>query len=776
MASGPQTPMVEPQTFSYAQAAKGRSPSFSSLPQSGKAVSETADTMSKGGIHANGKPSNDSTKITNPRRASEGQVAKDALSDKGSKSKSSSEHVAQKSANSTPPTPQYKQDASIQPTISMPPSPDFGSVSASALLKEDDLSATPNDSSDATWDKQSQVSQNGEKTSSKGDVDKEEVKSAAWEQVQSQPILKEAPLPSVNVWQKRALDQQAKVGKDTKAQLPQAVIVPLFNHKAGQSITAKKENNIDSAKQDSKKPKPSAQKNEDGMTSPGSKDSWKYSDRRYRNGDEGKVICSIIIFSIIYDVKIEKISTRGPRGVENVKPTSIAPPPPGDAMSWPTFENAQNEDKRKTQEKPEKGEKEKTPKPHGKEKWVPVPYVPTAVFNTPLPPSRRGGRPPRGGREGNIRGGHAPQGSIGGEKQLPGLSSPTGASMSSTNEQAKGDMGPPRAVTLTPKPRRAASAGPPLFREQRKDTEVNAQEKANEVSSNEPRPSQSTHVGTAESRRASTATQTDGPNHGRRLSSSSTWTKGAMQQGRKPLPSHMDFEDRSRNPNDHAHPKSAGLERKIDASMRPPDFFRESNGYPHHRERVDSRSDRGRGGFRGNRGGPNGFNGNHPINGQIFPNGHSANPGVPIPKAQSYNERQLSQPSIGSFNSPQRERSYRTGTRSQSIPNPPVYGRYPNGPQSATQILPPLQTHAMSMYDYDPNHPAVMSAMPYPPYIEQMPLLGMVQMQMYVHLHTLLSLCILILAGSITSRWTIFAKICSYESTWIRRGLCSSVS
>ena len=493
----------------------------------------------------------------------------------------------------------------------------------------------------------------------------------------------------------------------------------------------KKENNPDAAKQDSRKAKSVGQKGEDGVSSPGSKESWKQGDRKYRNVDEGKVT-SYIIFTFTYRwVAVDKSIARGARGVENVKPLSTAPPPPGDAMSWPTFDSAQSEDKRKTQEKPEKAEKEKTLKPHGKEKWVPVPYVPTAIFNTPLPPSRRGGRPARGGRDGNVRGGHVSQGSISGDKQSPSLSSPTGAPISSANEQTKGDMGPPRPGPLVPKPRRAASAGPPLSREQKKDTEANAQEKANEVSSNEPRLAQDASAGTTEGRRASTATQTDGPNHSRRLSSSSTWTRGAMQQNRKPMPSHMDFEDRSRNPSDHAHPKSAGFERKGDASMRPPDFFREPNGYPHHRERVDSRSERGRGGFRGARGGANGFNGNHSVNGQTFPNGHSANPGVPISKAQSYNERHLSQPSIGGpYNSPQRERAYRTGTRSQSIPNPPVYGRYPNGPQSATQVLPPLQTHAVGMYEYDPSHPSIMSAMPYPPYIEQMQLLGMVQMQM----------------------------------------------
>ena len=98
----------------------------------------------------------------------------------------------------------------------MPSSPDFSNASASTVPKEDDLSATPNDSSDATWDKQSQASQNGEKASSKGDVDKDETKSVTWEQAPSQPVLKEAPVPAVNIRQKRAIDQQPRPGKDPK--------------------------------------------------------------------------------------------------------------------------------------------------------------------------------------------------------------------------------------------------------------------------------------------------------------------------------------------------------------------------------------------------------------------------------------------------------------------------------------------------------------------------------------------------------------------------------
>ena len=107
------------------------------------------------------------------------------------------------------------------------------------------------------------------------------------------------------------------------------------------------------------------------------------------------------------------------RGQPSAQAASL-PPPVEDAVAWPTPETAiETEDRRKssqdTNEKPEA-------KPTGtkqQKKWTQVPFVPTAVFNTPLPPAaaKRGGRGSlRGGREGTGRGGHTGQGSISGDR------------------------------------------------------------------------------------------------------------------------------------------------------------------------------------------------------------------------------------------------------------------------------------------------------------------------------------------------------------------------
>lgn len=125
-------------------------------------------------------------------------------------------------------------------------------------------------------------------------------------------------------------------------------------------------------------------------------------------------------------------------------------PPVGDATSWPTPQVAQGEEKRKAQEKTEKSEKgDKSPvsRSHGKEKWMPVPYVPTAVFNTPLPSAgRRGGRAARGGRDGGRSGAHGPG------------SSPELAKQSASADRGRNESNAARANSLPAQPRRSNSA------------------------------------------------------------------------------------------------------------------------------------------------------------------------------------------------------------------------------------------------------------------------------------------------------------------------------
>jgi la-related protein 1 len=425
--------------------------------------------------------------------------------------------------------------------------------------------------------------------------------------------------------------------------------------------------------------------------------------------------------------------------VQKLATPSMSPlPPPRDTMSWPTPDNAQGEERKKVHERGEKSEKEKTPaKPHGKEKWVPVPFVPTPVFNTPLPLGRRGGgRGPRGSRDGSGgRGGHIPHGSISGTTatEKPSTSGSGGAVVNPLAgvDRSRREMGPPpRPGQSIQKPKRAVSAGPPAVREQqRKATDPLLHERNGESLVNEPRQTQDNQTASTESRRASTATQTETPQHTQQPSP--VGSRNDNYGPRRQFQSQNDRDNGSQiSSADHAHPRS-GPERRTEGSMRAPENSRDYNGIPHTRDRGDGRPERGRGGFRG-RGGYNGFGSTHTTNGQTIQGGQSNQPAsssFSSSKSQSFNERHASQPQVAPF--VPRERGHRSNSRSQSIPNATGFGRFTNGgPPQAAQHLPALQTDLANMYGYQPGHPAIMSAMPYQPYIEQMQLIGMVQIQM----------------------------------------------
>lgn len=109
-----------------------------------------------------------------------------------------------------------------------------------------------------------------------------------------------------------------------------------------------------------------------------------------------------------------RTAPRGFRGANGEDRAGFEAPGPvaSNTSSWPTPETAANG--MKTQANVEKLENKKeengTNKPRQKEKWVPVPYVPTVAFETPLPiRGGRGGRAggSRGGRDGAARGNHS---------------------------------------------------------------------------------------------------------------------------------------------------------------------------------------------------------------------------------------------------------------------------------------------------------------------------------------------------------------------------------
>ncbi|MCJ1268708.1 hypothetical protein MMC22_008596 [Lobaria immixta] len=712
-------------SFSYAQAAKGRSPLLPSTLPFGKVPTEPVDTSER-------RTSVPESKITAiDSRQTEGQAGK--TPEEGSAKVGPVPTVASSGASEahTKPAVQHppqQPEAHPQVAASTPSSPSYGTASTSTLPKEDETLSAANGSSDSTWDKQSQGSrngqnaQNGSRSIEKNENDKEQGTTPTWdEESPASASLKEAPPPAVNFWQHR------KELQDAKAKTIQSTSVPLKSVNApGGSMTQSKDpkssdNTSDPRKHDSKKkakPIPGNLEEKPGVGA--GRESSKLNEAKTRGGEE------------------EKGGRRTSRTLEADKlvPAVVAsPPPPGDATSWPTPDSAQGEEKKRAQERAEKGEKEKTPaaKPHGKEKWMPVPYVPTAVFNTPLPPARRGGRPARGGREGGHRAGSATHGPAGTEKTS---TSPTDGSAApvpaNANERGRAELS---SSKNSARPKRAASAGPATVREQRKAADSNTTEKPKEAGTSPTKINQTPGPAAYESRRSSAATQTDDPKFRR---SSTIPNQHTNDSGHNVAKFSQNTDDRPQTQHQEMQTNARAVpDRRGEGSGRLSDQ-RDFHGHMSNRERGEGRAERGRGNYRGRGAGNHGFSNSGQASTQSFPHGHpSQNQGTTshqMSKSQNNHERHASHSQGAPYNQSQPiPRSLRSNSRSQSIPNSAPYGRFSNGsngPHPGPPHLSNLQTDIANAYAYQPGQQGVMSAMPYNAYMEQLSLFSMVSMQM----------------------------------------------
>lgn len=398
-------------TFSYAQAAKGiTSPVSVSKPASGSAT-PAKDDDSKGPI----------TSI-----AQVNSWADDAETESSTEQPTTNGESQATTLKSTKPAESLEASTT-----------DLDSLSASTATKDDDASSQPNASSESTWDNKSQASTSVDKTvepvqktsekperSEKGRKGKKgekgEKKEAEKEKEPPKP-LKEAPLPTVNIWQQRA-DQQKSHVKPAAA--------PLTN---GASKKSSAEGRPSTAEN---KPKV---RDEDKAASL-RKDTRADADKK---GGKGKP----------FD-KDAKLSS-----------SAMPLPPTQDQESWPTPETAVDEDRKKAQEKTEKERKDSAPNgTTGKHEWVKVPYTPSVVFSTPLPNaanSRRGGRPGgRGGAQSSGRpAGFGANGVGSSEKDA------STADAVSNGEQPKREVNGV-AGDASPKSKRSGSATSPTLKEQ----------------------------------------------------------------------------------------------------------------------------------------------------------------------------------------------------------------------------------------------------------------------------------------------------------------------
>ena len=691
-------------TLTYALAAKGRSPSVPSLPPNGKALSDaTEDGLKRSSSSGSRDATANSTKAPTKRTASEIQVpqVEDVKADE------EEQHVQHNEvkdvtkpddAAGKPPS-----TAQPQPMTSTPSSPEYGVTSTSSLPKEDDAFSTVNGSSESTWDKHSQTSQNGSKGGEKADAEKGQASKISWDEEVPAPVsLKEAPPPPVNVWQQRIAAQKPK--PSTPTQPPKPAIPNLGPGNANGPA-----------------------KGTDTITEPKKQDGKK----------KGKTNAGPL------DERPAQGATRNASKSADAadKPSTLPvppPPPPGDAMSWPAPINTLSEGKRKTPERMEKDEKEisQPPKPH-KDKWVPMPLVHSVVFETPFPTARRGGKLPRGGREGGTRGGNIANASNNAEKPIP-QGAGTSASQTlptSGPERGRVALNPTTTNANVSKPKRASSAGPATPRDQRKLGDPIATEKRKEFENALAKTGQSNSNNSnnvKESRKPSVSAAT--------RDSQVEWSTRNVPMNEpaatgNSAQSNMDEDKKnlslaSEGP---ASPRAGGPERRSEGSVRSPDSARDFSANVPMRERGEGRPERGRGGYRG-RGGPNhSFFSSNLSNGHGFSNGQQMQyqPAPAAPAKSQANQESSPANSQNSYYQPAQHygRHNRSNSRSQSIPHSTPYGRFSNGHHSGAPHLPSLQTEVANEYGYQPGNNGVMSAVPYTPWLE-IPVFGMVSMQM----------------------------------------------
>ncbi|CAG8137183.1 unnamed protein product [Penicillium salamii] len=497
-------------------------------------------------------------------------------------------------------------------------SPNVRPGSKSRKTKEDDSSNTANGTADAT---EKQISTDGQTEKAEG-AEKSTEKSEDAEKDTPPKELKAAPLPSVNIWQQRREAQDLKVK-----------VVPKSTATGKASKAA---SNADESQQDSSKA--TKKKGTDGAAE-GTKDRKK---------------------------------TEGGKARDAV-------PSVEDSTAWPTPQVAIVEEKKKTQEKTDKSP---VIRPHGKEKWTPVPYVPTAVFNTPLPSAGGGGggrggrRATRGGRDGG-RGAHG-NGAAGVDKATAGQAA-QGAKQAS-GERGRQESGTGRAASLPAQSRRSTS------------TEAGA---------------------AADARKATQATE-----RGRGPRSGDENANGKQVNGGENVP-RAQREGKAFGRNQDPRQKGGNLAVDSQAAARSNDRRFEAgsksadptgfNDFP--RERGEFRSERGGRANRG-RGGPySGFGGqNGQFGNPAMANSFGAN------KSFGFNDRQRTQQHAIPNGSQQPNRM---PLRSPSLPNSGnVYGVYP------------FPGDINTMYGYQAVNPAPMSAMPYQQYMEPYALLNLLSMQL----------------------------------------------
>ena len=413
-----------------------------------------------------------------------------------------------------------------------------------------------------------------------------------------------------------------------------------------------------------------------------------------------------------------------------------------------------------TQERPERPDnKNGTTKPHST-KWVPVPYVPSTKFITPLPlaATRRGGRPAiRGGPEVADQGVSASQPNTPGSKsELAGSMGPPPLPKKATDQERGRNQESSvasRSNSVPTQSRRAASSGA-ASTGQRKFSGTFTNERAG---LNNRKPASPDRQALADTSLKNESTLIRGPrSESKTYPASADPTESAPRRGSIETSRHSNIAGDA-----HSHPRyEASTRRSIPANLyttsdifggqdqasaeKSKETFRSreySKDKPESsREKVaswrdreasydkdgrDFRPERARGSYRG-RGAP-------PTYGMHSTSTHPST--APLPqqpfasgKSNSFHngQRQNSHPYSGLSS----QSSQRSNVRSQSIPTKAMYNPMTNPNPSMAQPLSPIHTD-LPMYAYQqPMHAGFMSPVPYNAALDSYALLAMVHGQL----------------------------------------------
>lgn len=419
-------------TFSYAQAAKGHTV-IQSSPQ---------PTLSPAPPSTSSQGRDDATTATNSVTAPSITSNDSDVRDTGKLTQFEGESTLTKQSSDIAPITGDSAHAEPNPPIEQPsPALANGETAPIELVQDLPRSASQTSRSasdvDARKVRKSKKSKNSDKDT---DADKDQEEEKEMEPAKL-VLLSEAPIPAVNIWQKRREALAAK-GKPGPATSSSAAAVAT-------SISSEE---------------PKRRSTVEGIDTLGAPQNGANGEKSQRKSAD-------------FSRAAEQVPRRnGPRGAR----TGESVPSVSDSASWPDPKSAatSEEGKRKPLDKVERLDKEKEgqdetgPGKRQKEKWVSIPYVPTVNFQTPIP--QRGSKPrggARGGRDAGARGGHGSAVTAGNASATSPATdkapAAAGATMPKEGRPREGS-GPTRATSLPPNASKRASTDSTYTRELRK--------------------------------------------------------------------------------------------------------------------------------------------------------------------------------------------------------------------------------------------------------------------------------------------------------------------